>query len=81
MDIEGQPIGRDSMQIDEGEQKGRWLFHSNRGRDCSTDYRAYWSGACFMLSSEIMRHFNTILKANGMEPGDILPVELIEVDG
>lgn len=81
IDIEHQPIGEFSMQVEEGFQKGRWLIHDtysiSKGRDL---YNAY-SGGCFIFhNSNVYKDFNSFLALEcKIETGDIIGGELIEV--
>lgn len=79
MDIENQKIDEYSMQIEDGYQKGRWLFHDkwsfNKNRDL---YNAY-SGGCFITDSLRLNRFNNFLNDLGFKPGDEIKGILEEV--
>lgn len=78
-DIDGQWIGRDSMQTTAGGfQNGRFLIHDRFSNKLNTDTNYAWSAGCFILSSADLEAFNMILHAYNVKSGDIIPGEIVE---
>lgn len=79
-DIDGQWINRNSMQTTLGGfQNGRWLIHDRFSKKYGKDTNYAWSAGCFILSSNDLEAFNSILHAYNIKSGDIISGELVEV--
>ncbi|MBQ0111950.1 MAG: hypothetical protein KBT03_02360 [Bacteroidales bacterium] len=80
-DIDGQWIGRDSMQTTkDGFQNGRWLIHDRFSKKLGKDSNYAWSAGCIILSELDLKAFNSLLKVFEVKPGDIISGEIVEVD-
>lgn len=80
-DIDGQWIGRDSMQTtDGGFQNGRFLIHDKFSSKYGEDTNSAWSAGCIILSSGDLESFNEILHSYNITRGDVINGEIIEVD-
>lgn len=79
-DIDGQWIGRDSMQTTkDGFQNGRFLIHDRYSFKTKCDTNTAWSAGCFILHSSDLESFNSILRAYKVEAGDIIEGQIVEV--
>jgi hypothetical protein len=79
-DKENQSIDVNSMQMDQGKIKGRWLIHSTFYPPIAKDTENAFSEGCFIhkRTSDLER-LNNILKENGVEKNDWIPVTLTEI--
>ena len=71
VDIDGQKIDHNAMQITKGGyQTGRWLIHDRFSFSKGADTTYARSAGCFNLSSKDLELFNQTLKAHGVQAGD-----------
>lgn len=79
-DIDGQWIGRDSMQTtDKGFQNGRFLIHDKFSKKLGRDSNYAWSAGCFIMNSSDLESLNNLLHSYNVKSGDILCGKIIEV--
>lgn len=78
-DIDGEWIDHEAMQTARnGFQNGRWLVHDRFSFKTGEDTRYAWSAGCFILSSDDLETFNSLLKMYEVKPGDLIPGLIIE---
>jgi hypothetical protein len=81
IDLEGERIDNKAMQIDaESGVQGRWLIHDDYNPVTKKEYNVPWSAGCIMLPYKNHEIFNQTLIDLGCKPGDIIEIELKEVD-
>lgn len=79
-DIDGQWIDHKAMQTTEnGFQNGRWLIHSKYSKKYGQDTAQAWSAGCLITSTGDIDGIGTILRAYGVQSGDIIPGYIEEV--
>ena len=79
--LAGDTIGDDSTTAT---NKSRWLVHDwEKHRSTApkgADTSVAWSAGCFVEPDAKLAELNTLLRARGYKPGDIIDGELVEVD-
>lgn len=79
-DVDGQWIDHKAMQTTAGGfQNGRWLIHSKYSQKYGEDTAQAWSAGCLILSSSDIDGIGTILRACGVQSGDIIKGTIEEV--
>lgn len=79
-DLDGQWINRNSMQIVNGFQTGRWLIHDKWSNSLKKDTNTAWSAGCIIMSSSDLKSFNDLLHAYKIKSGDIILGAIMEVE-
>lgn len=77
-DIENQKINNYSMQLENGQLKGRWLVHDKWYDKIQKDSKYAYSGGCFVLSSEDLEQFNKVLRKNKIVDNQVINGILVE---
>lgn len=79
-DVDGQWIDHKAMQTTAGGfQNGRWLIHSKYSQKYGEDTAQAWSAGCLILSSSDIEGIGRILRACGVQSGDIIKGTIEEV--
>ena len=80
LDLDGEPIDKFCMQIEDGRVKGRWLVHSTYNPETYKDWTHAWSGGCIIFAlTKDLKKFNDTIRAFGVAAGDIIPAIIVEV--
>ena len=81
IDMEGEEIDGKAMQLDaETGIEGRWLIHDDYNPKTRRAYERPWSAGCIMIPWQDYTRFNNALKNLGYCRGDIIQIEIKEIE-